>query len=326
MKKHQVILLIFTFFISISSYGLFKNDNIFVDGKKNNKGFLSLFSNNQIDSDLLWNEAAEFYDSNNFKKAEKKFETFYANFPNDKRSYLAVLMHGHSLMKLEKFEEAFFVYQFCIDNYFNNIEKYDDVLHLQFKAAKSFMNRRRMTIISGGYKSPELAIPLLEQIINNNPEWSNSAEVLYLIGETNQNIKKYEEAILSYKKIIYQFSDSLFYEKAFWKHIQCLNILLEKYPNSSEIQDRLLNVSTVYLNNISSSENRKKIVLIRNQLYEIKAKKLFDQGKFYEDVVKNNKAAILSFQSMINNFPKSKLVSNALIQIEFLENKNDYHD
>ena len=31
-------------------------------------------------------------------------------------------MRGHSLMKLDKFEEAFYVYQFCIDNYSNKIE------------------------------------------------------------------------------------------------------------------------------------------------------------------------------------------------------------
>ena len=68
--------------------------------------------------------------------------------------------------------------------------------------------------------------------------------------KTHQEMENYEEAILVYKKIIYQYSNSLFYEKAFWKHIECLNLLLKKYPNSSEIQDRLLNVSTIYLNNI----------------------------------------------------------------------------
>jgi len=100
-------------------------------------------------------------------------------------------------------------------------------------------------------------------------------------------------------------------------------MLLEKYPNSSEIQNRLLSVSTLYLNKISSSDKRNDIIVIRNQLYEIKAKKLFDQGVFYKKIIKNDKAAVLSFQSMINNYPKSKLVSNALVQIEFLDNKND---
>ena len=35
----------------------------------------------------------------------------------------------------------------------------------------------------------------------------------------------------------------------------------------------------------------------------------------------NDKAAILSFKSMIDNYPKSELVSDALIQIEYLEKK-----
>ena len=322
MKIKQAILVVIIFSVCIPSYSFFKNDNTFVD-KNNNKGFFGLFSNNQVEPNSLWKTAADLFDNEKFKKAEVKFRTFYKSFPNDERSQLAVLMRGHSLMKLDKFEEAFYVYQFCIDNYSNKIEEYDDILNLQLKAAKSYMNLRRMTLISGGYKSPELSIPLLEQIVSNNPEWSKSAEVLFLMGEINQNTKKYEEAILLYKKIVYQFSESLFYEKAFWKHIQCLTMLLEKYPNSSEIQNRLLSVSTLYLNKISSSDKRNDIIVIRNQLYEIKAKKLFDQGVFYKKIIKNDKAAVLSFQSMINNYPKSKLVSNALVQIEFLDNKND---
>ena len=322
MKIKQAILLVIIFSVCIPSYSFFKNDNTFID-KNNNKGFFGLFSNNQVEPNSLWETAADLFDNEKFKKAEVKFRTFYKSFPDDERSHLAVLMHGHSLMKLDKPEEAFYVYQFCIDNYSHKIEEYDDILNLQLKAAKSYMNRTRMTLISGGYKSPELSIPLLEQIVSNNPEWSKSAEVLFLMGEINQNLKKYEEAILLYKKIVYQFSESLFYEKAFWKHIQCLTMLLEKYPNSSEIQNRLLSVSTLYLNKISSSDKRKDIIVIRNQLYEIKAKKLFDQGIFYKNIIKNDKAAILSFQSMINNYPKSKLVSNAFVQIEFLDNKND---
>ena len=71
--------------------------------------------------------------------------------------------------------------------------------------------------------------------------------------------------------------------------------MLLKNPNSSEIQNRLLSASTLYLNKISSSDKRKDIIVIRNQLYEIKAKKLFDQGIFYKNIIKNDKAAFYHF-------------------------------
>ena len=80
-------------------------------------------------------------------------------------------------------------------------------------------------------------------------------------------------------------------------------------------------LSEAYLNNIKVSDNRAKIVKIRNNLYEVKAKKIFDQGVFYKNIMNNDKAAILSFKSMIDNYPKSELVSDALIQIEYLEKK-----
>ena len=321
MKNFKTIVLLYIIFYSFISNAFFEDKNIFTDGDSKNKSFFNYFSDEKIQEDVIWDEATKLFDEKKFKKAGIKFETYYKNFPNNLNSYLAVLMHGHSLMEQEKFEEAFSAYQLCIDNYSNDIKDFDIIMELQYKAATSFMNKKRMTLISGGYKSPELAIPLFEKIINNNPEWSKSSELLFLIGETHKEMENYEEAILVYKKIIYQYSNSLFYEKAFWKHIECLNLLLKKYPNSSEIQDRLLNVSTIYLNNIKVSDNRAKIVKIRNNLYEVKAKKIFDQGEFYKNIMNNDKAAILSFKSMIDNYPKSELVSNALIQIEYLEKK-----
>ena len=319
MRYFRTIVLINIIFCSFLSEAFFEDKNVFTDGDSKNKSFLNFFSNEKIDEEIIWNEARNLFNDKKFKKAGIKFETYYKNFPNNTKSYLAVLMHGHSLMEQKKFAEAFDAYQLCIDNYSNDIDDFNTILELQYKAAKSFMNKKRMTLISGGYKSPELALPLFEKIISNNPEWSKTSELLFLVGETNQKIEKYEEAILVYKRIIYQYSNSSFYKDAFWKHIECLNILLKKYPNSSEIQDRLLNVSTIYLNKIKVSDQREKIVKIRNNLYEIKANKIFDQGEFYKNVMNNNKAAILSFKLLIDNYPRSKLVSNALIQIEYLE-------
>ena len=46
----------------------------------------------------------------------------------------------------------------------------------------------------------------------------------------------------------------------------------------------------------------------RNELYEFQSKQLLDQGRFYERVVKNPIAALRSYESVMEQYPKSQHV------------------
>ena len=58
---------------------------------------------------------------------------------------------------------------------------------------------------------------------------------------------------------------------------------------------------------------------MRNRLYEVKAKKAFDEAEFYVKVPRKPRSAIIYFQKMIEEFPKSKLVPAAENRIAELE-------
>ena len=105
MKNFQTIVLLYIIFYSFISNAFFEDKNIFTDGDSKNKSFFNYFSDEKIQEDVIWNEATKLFDEKKFKKAGIKFKTYYKNFPNNLNSYLAVLMHGHSLMEQEKFEE-----------------------------------------------------------------------------------------------------------------------------------------------------------------------------------------------------------------------------
>ena len=142
-----------------------------------------------------------------------------------------------------------------------------------------------------------------------------------MIGNCYQDIRKYEEAIVSYKKLYHQFPSNVLCKDAMYQHIVCLKKLRNKYPISNQIQNRLLTTTTLFLSKFSNSEEIKDIINLRNKIYESQAKNIFEQGQFYERSTGNDYAAILSYKNMIESFPLSQLVSNAQSRIKYLEGK-----
>ncbi|RKX42806.1 MAG: hypothetical protein DRP64_09215, partial [Verrucomicrobia bacterium] len=100
-----------------------------------------------------------------------------------------------------------------------------------------------------------------------------------------------------------------------WQRIVCLDKLRKEYPNSLEILDRTLTATTVFLTTYPNSENKGKIIQMRNQLYEVKARKVFDEAAFYAKVPKKPEAAMIYYEQMIEEYPKSKLVPEAHMRI-----------
>jgi outer membrane protein assembly factor BamD (BamD/ComL family) len=140
-----------------------------------------------------------------------------------------------------------------------------------------------------------------------------------MIGQCHQEAGDYEMAIASYGLVGYRYPDSRYAEDAAWQQIQCLSKLLDEYPNSPELLDRLLTSTTVFLSTFPSSDLKSKIVQMRNELYEIKAGMVFKTAAFYANVPKKPNAAILYDKILIEEYPKSKLVPDSKMRISALE-------
>lgn len=319
-RKYKVIL----FFLLCIPFLLFSEEqNVFKVDQSPDQNFLYFFKKEKINANKLLNSAESLFIEKKFKKSAKAFESFYKLYPNSNLASYTIQQHAKSLIAMEKWNEAFDVYQYCIDNYPNQIDNYNQLLNEQYNIATNVMNEKRLTLFSGGYSTPDLAIPLFEKIINNGPQWNKKPEVLFLIGKCNFDVKKYEEAIEVFKKIINLYPENELAEQSSWYQIESLKILYNKYPSSPEIQNKLLTATTIYLTIFPKSQRKNDIIVVRNNLYESKANKIFEQGNFYERVSKNDAAAIISYKLLIEKFPKSKLVNKARDRISYLESSNN---
>ncbi len=245
------------------------------------------------------------------KRAESRMLYLYRRWPNSVEAPLAARGRADSLFKRKKWKEAFTAYQYLIDNYAGQMADYDSALQRQFEIAFKIMNRKRLRWIFGGYRAPEYAVDYFESVIRNGPQWARAPEAQFMIGKCQQDAKEYELAITAYGVLGYRYPDSAYAEEAAWRQIQCLARLRKEYPSSPEILDRKLVATTVFLSTYPRSTHRDAIIQMRNELYEIKAGRVFDEAAFYAKVPKEPEAAIIYYQKMMEEYPKSELVPYA---------------
>lgn len=266
-----------------------------------------------------WTYARNTQNKGWLKKADRRMLYLVRRWPNSQEAPWAARARADMLLEQGKFEKSFAAYQFLIDNYSSRMRDYDSVLESQLLIAKKIMNRRHMRFLFGGYHAPEYAIDYLEDVIRNGPQWSRAPEAQFLIGQCHQDTGDYELAIAAYGLLGYRYPDSSYAEESAWQQIVCFGKLRNEYPNSPDILDRTLTSTTVFLSTYPDSKYKNQIIQMRNELYEIKAGRVFDEAAFYAKVPKEPAAAILYYQSLIEEYPKSKLVPYAEQRIADLE-------
>lgn len=266
-----------------------------------------------------WEMAKATREKGSRKKAERRMVYLYRRWPNSKEAPWAARARADMLFERKEWKAAFAAYQYLIDNYSGQMEDYDSALQAQYEIAEKIMNRRRLRWIFGGYRAPEYAVEYFESVVRNGPQWSRAAEAQFMVGKCNQDAKEYELAISAYEVLGYRYPDHKLAEEAAWQQIECYRKLRKEYPAANEILDRMLTSTTVFLSTYPKSEYRTEIIKLRNELYEVKAKQVFDEAAFYAKVPKEPEAAIIYYKKMIEEYPKSTRVPEAYERIAELE-------
>lgn len=298
--------------------GCVSRKSSYVVEEKGHATLRSAFDRKKESSATQWEYARKTQDKGFLRQAEARMQYLYRRWPNSPEAPWAARARADMLFERSEWKNAFKAYQFLVDNYPSRMEAYDAVLERQFEIAVKIMEHRRMRWMFGGYRAPEYAVDYFESIIRNGPQWSRAPEAQLMIGRCNQGADEYELAITAYGVLGYRYPDSRYAEEAAWQQILCLAKLREEFASSPEILDRILTSTTVFLSTYTQSKHKSEIVEMRNALYEVKAGRVFDEASFYEKIPKKPKAALIYFEKMIEEYPKSALVPYAKKRIEEL--------
>jgi len=270
-----------------------------------------------------WKLAQQTRHNKKLKKANKQLDYLIFTWPNSNEAPLAQRARADIFYARKEYKDAFDAYQYLINNYPSEIKDYNRVLENQLNIAVHIMKTKRMRWFFGGYQSPTRAVEEFEQIIRNGAQWEKAPHVQMLIGEAYEKEKEFELAIVAYSVLGFRYPKSPLAEDAAWRKIKCLEKLHKNFDRSPGILDRYLTATTYYLITYNNGRYKNKVMLLRNELYETKAKKAFERADFYATKAdpRQPKAGILYYKKMITEYPKSKLVPKAKENLITLQEK-----
>ncbi len=252
------------------------------------------------------------------KKAGKAYRALAMTWPGSPEAVPAQLRYGRSLDARGKSEKAFEAYQTLMKNHAGGFP-YDDVLKRQFEIAKEVMERRRgRVLLFGGFKAPERAVPLFEEVVKNGPRSPYAPEAQYLIGWCYEISDQLELAVVAYMTAQHRYPNSPYADRAAFGRARSLYRLSEESPNDEDALEQAWAGVVLFLNNYPQSEDAELARAYRDTLLSRRARASYDKAVFYDTLAKKPAAALQAYQTFVKMYPRSEWASVAQTRIDQL--------
>ncbi|MFU8780250.1 MAG: tetratricopeptide repeat protein [Kiritimatiellia bacterium] len=253
------------------------------------------------------------------RRAGRQFNALVHRWPEADEAAAAQLALARVLQARGRYENAFREYQYLIEHY-GGLFSYHAVLSEQLTVARSVMEQRRGTFgFLPGFESPERAIPLLQVIIANGPNWAEIPEVRLMIGRIHEDGADYADAVAAYEAVIINHGRHPATQEAIFRKAICLERIANRHPRDTQrthaAMQALFAALREDLNPEQAAEVQALIAGLRDRLEQIH----LDQADYYDRIARNPDAALLSYRDFVRRFPNSERQAFVMERIKKLE-------
>jgi len=306
-----------SFLLSLTAYS---DAPVNEENNRGNYAYLNPFSKKPATPQAHWATAQSLLENGKTSAGRKQLEVFVKRWPNDPKAAAAQKAVGDLYFVQGKNKKAFDAYETLIRKYYTGIRNYDAVLENQLAIADAEMERKRMRWLFGGYTAPERAIPYLESIVRNAPQWARAPEMQYRIGETHQKNENYEMAIVAYTTVEYRYPDNPVAEKASFEKIRCLRELVRETPEVLELREQAQLAAALFQSLYPDSEHHAEVETFGRALSNNSARAMYEIAAFYERVPRppRNDSARIYYEKVIEQYGGTEYAALAAERLSVL--------
>lgn len=288
--------------------------------RQGNYRYLNPFAHKPATEQAHWDYARSLLDKGKTRAGRKQLEIFIKRWPASQDAPRAQKAIG-DLYKLQgRNKKAFDAYEKLIQKYYTDVRHYGVILESQLAIAEAEKERIRMPWLFGGYTAPERAVPYLESIIRNAPQWERTPDLQYRIGEAYQNDKDYESAIAAYTTVEYRYPDSAVAEKSAFAKVESLRELVRSTPYSLEIRERAGLAVRLFKLSYPDSEYLAEVEAFGLALLNATARSTYETAEFYERVPQpaQSDAARIYYKKVIEQYGGTEYAALAADRLRVL--------
>jgi len=247
--------------------------------------------------------AESFRSQGDYEKAIREHKKLLKHYPNSEYAPESCYILGQIYQQSGDIEEAFDYYQKIIEDY-PQFPKFSQVIKAQSEIAEKLLNKKSIKIVEF-LKSDKDKTEKLERVIQNDPYSEETAERYLKLGIFYFNQRNYKKAEESFEKMINEFPNSKFAEKAEFYLIKTHYLSIPKVETNPLEYEKVKNEIDSFLKKYPDSEEKNNLLEIKNEIVDKEAKKLFEIASFYEKTGKKVSAEIY-YRKIIKSFPETK--------------------
>lgn len=265
--------------------------------------------------------AFRLYKSGRMRSSGNAYRALVYAWPDSAEAPAAQLAYAQIMEHRRDYFEAFDEYQYLIDNYPGRFN-YSETIERQFQIANYLITAERRFLYLFKFKSPERALPLLEQLLKNAPSGERAAEIQFKMGMIREQNEEWDEAIAAYELLQARNPSGDWAAMASFHEARCLYRVFKDRPNDENAcnaaRAALIGFITTYPGNPSIREARAYLEALNTHLATL----AFERAQFYDKVAKRPKAAMAAYQDFLAKYASSKLAPAAEKRLNQLKKEN----
>ncbi|MFA6078933.1 MAG: tetratricopeptide repeat protein [Candidatus Omnitrophota bacterium] len=264
--------------------------------------------------------AMSFYDMRDYQRAASEFEKLVKNYEYSEYASKAQYHVGLCYENLGKYYIAFQNYQKAIDN-FPHIDNIDEIIARQFNIAGLYITKSSPKLMGTDImSSADRSIEIYKKVVDNAPYGKLAAEAQFRMGDALKKAERYDEAIEAFQKVVDDYANSEFFDKAKYELAYCAYKASLKPDYDVAPTAKAIKAFEEFAASNKDEELSKEASKTVQRLKDKAAEKSYQTAKFYESQ-KQYASAIVYYNDILERYPESSFVAEAKEKIEALRGK-----
>ncbi len=262
--------------------------------------------------------AMSFYDAKDYPRAVTEFDKLTKSYEFSEYAGMAQYHIGLSYENMGKYYLAFQAYQKAVEN-FPHLDNVDEIIAREFNIANIYSTKENPKVLGTDIMTPtDRVVEIYRKVVENSPYGKLADESLFNMGTVLKGVERYDEAIPAFQKILDEYPDSQFTERARYEVAYCAYKASLKPAYDQASTDNAIRAFTEFSADNKDTQLTQEADKTIQRLKDKAAEKSIQTAQFYEKI-KKKESAIIYYKDIINRYPDCSYIELAKTKIEELK-------
>lgn len=265
--------------------------------------------------------AISYFDGKDFERAIKEFKKLLKAYKDSKEAASAQYYLGRSFAEQADYYKAFKEYRKTIQVY-PSTTRFDEILEREYQIGNYFLagKKRKVLGVAAILPARDKAVEVFESITEDGPFSEYGQLAQYKLGLAHMQLGDYEAAVAAFEQVIARYPESPLVDDSRFQIAQASLKGTFKPGYDQAPTDLAIRELNAFVKEYPQSELTADATAKLTDLTERRAKHEYQVAQFYEGRGRYG-SALIYYETILNDFPKSAVAPQAAARIQSLQHK-----